>query len=145
MTELMWNRRPAWAWSRSLPWSARSRVTVEASWLALHALPGVSIGVLLSPAALLPLVAIVPWFALRAAAALRPRRIRVEGVAGALVIELLVLACWVGVSSIIGGVLLLLTPLGVALAVRAERALPATRFDQRHQLQDGDPMAWSNR
>ena len=33
------DRRPAWPWSRSLPWSARRRVRFDAGFLAAHALP----------------------------------------------------------------------------------------------------------
>jgi len=75
-------RRPAWPWSRSLPWSAARRVIFDACLIAVPALALVAITARLDSGAALPLAAIVPLVAFRSAGAMRRAPERGMGAAG---------------------------------------------------------------
>jgi len=70
MAEALAVRRPAWPWSRSLPWSSARRVGADALILGAHALPLVLLAAWIHPTALVAL-AILPFLAVRAAGAMR--------------------------------------------------------------------------
>lgn len=63
--------RPAWAWARSLPWSAAQRVWSDIAALSIPLLISPAVALLLRPRAGLVVLALVPFVA--AAAALAPR------------------------------------------------------------------------
>src|SRR3954447_14000170 len=52
LSESLAVRRPAWPWSRSLPWTAQRRVTADALFLGFHALPLILLAAVIHPAAL---------------------------------------------------------------------------------------------
>jgi len=94
MAEARAVRRPAWPWSRSLPWSSARRVGADALILGAHALPLVLLAAWIHPTALVAL-AILPFLAVRAAGAMRRAPERRTGAAGEIVMEGALLAALV--------------------------------------------------
>lgn len=133
--------RPAWAWVRSLPWSARQRVTGDAVLIGV-ALCGLGLALLpLDPRSAAATLLLTAPLAAGAAAATRIGARRQTSAAG----EIVLLAVLVGTpvvfwpwASALG---LVLTPVLFAAAVRRERRLVVTRWEELHHDAAGDP-AW---
>ncbi len=142
LSESLAVRRPAWPWSRSLPWTARQRVATDALFLGLHALPLILLAVAIHPAALEALP-ILPLLALRAAGALRRAPERRTGAAGEILGEGLLLAALVALLPWAGLGALALVPFALRAAAERERAQKVSRWLELHHLAAGDPQSWS--
>lgn len=135
-------RRPAWPWSRSLPWSAERRVGADALFLGLHALPLVGLAVAIDPVAL-AVLGIMPLLAVRAAGAMRRAPERKTGAAGEIFFEGSLLAAltalfpWAALLALVG------TPWALKAAASRERAQKVSRWLELHHLAAGDPQSWS--
>lgn len=136
-------RRPAWPWSRSLPWSSRHRIILDFSFLGIHAL------FLFFPIAMLDMKAIFPLFfslpltliystaVIRLASAYRMGaygRIMSFGFLQAL------LLCFYPLISVL---FLALIPPVTFYAIHNERVLKVSRWMERHHLAAGDSLSWS--
>ena len=136
-------RRPAWPWSRSLPWSSRLRIILDFSFLGIHAL------FLFFPIAMLDMKAIFPLFfslpltliystaVIRLASAYRMGaygRIMSFGFLQAL------LLCFYPLISVL---FLALTPAVTFYASHNERVLKVSCWMERHHLAAGDSLSWS--
>jgi hypothetical protein len=136
-------RRPAWPWSRSLPQAALQRVTADALFLAVHALPVAAVAAFLTPLALLPLLGALPLLAALTTSALRRAPERRTGAAGEILLQgglaaaLLALLPWLGLA------LLLLTLPVLRAAATRDRKQKVSRWLERHHLAVGDPQSWS--
>ena len=140
MADQILTRRPLWPWSRSLPSSAASRVAVDASLLALHALP-VLIGVLLvAPGSLLPLAAHTGLLVVRAAGQIRSGRGRTSGASGPLLLEGFLSAAWIALVPWLGLIVAVALPLAFRAAARAERNARPSLFAEQHHQGAGDPV-----
>jgi hypothetical protein len=135
-------RRPAWPWSRSLPWTARRRVRADALFLGLHALPLVLLAAAIHPAAL-EVLPVLPLLALRAAGALRRAPERRTGAAGEILGEGLLLAALVALLPWAGLGALPLVPFALRAAAERERLQKVSRWLELHHLAAGDPQSWS--
>jgi hypothetical protein len=135
-------RRPAWPWSRSLPWSASRRVISDAAFLAVHALPLLILAVAIHPAAL-ALFALTPPFAVRVAGAMRRAPERRTGASGEILMEGLPAAAAVALLPWISLLLLAATPLALRAAAERERRQKVSRWLELHHLAVGDPQSWS--
>ncbi|MFL6196352.1 MAG: hypothetical protein ACJ75H_19385 [Thermoanaerobaculia bacterium] len=142
MAEALAVRRPAWPWSRSLPWSAAQRVTSDAVFLGLHTLPLVGLAALIHPAALAAL-GMLPLLALRAAGAMRRAPERRTGAAGEVLLEGSLLAALVALLPWTALAALALTPWALRAAAERERAQKVSRWLELHHLAVGDPQSWS--
>lgn len=135
-------RRPAWPWSRSLPWSAARRTGADALLLGLHALPLVLLAARIDPAALIFLAAL-PLLATRAAGAMRRAPERRTGAAGeilwegALLSALVALLPWTALPALAG------TFWAARAAAERERRQKVSRWLELHHLAAGDPQSWS--
>jgi hypothetical protein len=135
-------RRPAWPWSRSLPWSAARRVAADALLLGLHALPLVLLAARIDPAALTVLAAL-PLLATRAAGAMRRAPERRTGASGeilwegALLSALVALLPWTALPALAG------TVWAARAAAERERRQKVSRWLELHHLAAGDPQSWS--
>lgn len=132
--DLLGRQRSPWRWSRSLPWSARQRVTFDAVWLLLPAsIPLVAAGLLLPALTTLAVLACVPALAFLAVAA--ARRATVAG--GGAGIELLWIGGFViGLVSLSGSlalVCLLFAPLARRWAEHRDRSQPVSLWDERSE------------
>jgi hypothetical protein len=142
MAEALAVRRPAWPWSRSLPWSAAQRVRSDAVLLGLHALPLALVAARISPAALATL-AILPLLAVRAAGAMRRAPERRTGAAGEILLEgallasLVALLPWTALLALAGA------PWAVRAAAERDRQQKVSRWLELHHLAAGDPQSWS--
>lgn len=141
--EVLGARRPAWPWSRSLPWSARHRVLFDAGFLAAHAVPAILLTAWIDAPAALAVLAITPWLAARAAGAMRRAPERRTGAAGEILMEGLLLAAAVALLPWIA----VLPPFATAWAVREaakrDRRQKVSRWLELHHLAVGDPQSWS--
>ncbi len=142
LSESLAVRRPAWPWSRSLPWTAARRVGADALFLGLHALPLILLAAAIHPAALEALP-ILPLLALRAAGALRRAPERRTGAAGEILGEGLLLAAlvallpWTSLPALPG------VPFALRAAADRERRQKVSRWLELHHLAAGDPQSWS--
>jgi hypothetical protein len=142
MSESLAVRRPAWPWSRSLPWTAERRVEADALFLGLHILPLVLLAAAIHPAAL-AVLPLLPLFALRAAGALRRAPERRTGASGEILSEGLLLAAlvallpWTSVLALAG------IPFALRAAAERERKQKVSRWLELHHLAAGDPQSWS--
>jgi hypothetical protein len=135
-------RRPAWPWSRSLPWSAARRAGADALILGGHALPLVLLAARISPAAL-AVLGILPFLAVRAAGAMRRAPERRTGAAGeiffagGLLAALTALLPWAALLPLAG------VPWALRAAAERERRQKVSRWLELHHLAAGDPQSWS--
>ncbi|HYG64089.1 MAG TPA: hypothetical protein VEL74_16055, partial [Thermoanaerobaculia bacterium] len=134
--------RPAWPWSRSLPWSATGRVIADGAFLALHALPLLILAVLLHPMALV-LFGLAPFLALRAAGAMRRAPERRTGASGEILLEGLPAVAATALLPWVVLPLLAMTPLAVRWAAERERRQKVSRWLELHHLAVGDSQSWS--
>ena len=135
-------RRPVWPFARSLPWSAAQRVSADALFLALHALPFVLLTAFLDAGAATAVLAAVPFLCLRAAAHMRrvaDRRTAVGGllVEGTITSALVCLLPWIAVLTLAAA------PLALKAGSEMDRRLKATRWAERHHKSAGDSLSWS--
>jgi len=138
-------RRPAWPWLRSLPLSSAARISSDALFLGLNALPLASGLALLGRQAweVAFLAGPLAWFALRGAGAIREAADRPFGVLGQVFIEGTIISVSVAVLPWISWLLVVAAPVAFLFATRAERRLKPTRWAERHHLSTGDPLSWS--
>jgi hypothetical protein len=136
-------RRPAWPWSRSLPWSALSRVRTDATLLAVHALPLLLITAWIDPLAALAVLAVTPWLAARAAGAVRRAPERRTGASGEIILQGSLLAALVALLPWVALLALLGLPWALRAAAERERAQKVSKWLELHHLAVGDPQSWS--
>jgi hypothetical protein len=136
-------RRPAWPWSRSLPWSALSRVRTDAALLAVHALPVLLITAWIDPLAALAVLAVTPWMAVRAAGAVRRAPERRTGASGEIILQGSLLAALVALLPWVALLALLGVPWALRAAAERERAQKVSKWLELHHLAVGDPQSWS--
>ena len=137
------SRRPPWPWIRSLPWSSKTRIVWDASYIGLHALPLVILIGAINLKSMLPLAVSIPFFAAYSAFSIRQASESAMGTSGrvalfgALASLLLCLVPW---SSLF---FLALTPLVLQQAAKAEKHQKVSRWLELHHLAAGDSLSWS--
>lgn len=131
-------RRSRWPWARSLPWSARRRVLIEASQIALALVPVVVVCVLATPGGALSALAALPFVALRATSQqLLPSRLPPGLRTG---LEILPAAALCALVPFFSLILLGLVPVWLRLAVGAERDWAASAWRELEHSAEGDPL-----
>lgn len=143
MAESLAVRRPAWPWSRSLPWPASRRVLADSLFLGSHTLPLIPLTAWIEPVAALAVLAMIPLLAVRAAGAMRRAPERRTGASGEVLGEGLLLAAAVALLPWVSLLALLGTPLAVRAAAERERRQKVSRWQEIHHLAAGDPQSWS--
>ncbi len=141
--EVLGARRPAWPWSRSLPWSARRRVLFDAGFLAAHAVPTLLLTAWIDGPSCLAVLAITPWLAVRSAGAMRRAPERRTGASGEILMEGLLLAAAVALVPWIALLPPFVTPWAVRAAAARDRQQKVSRWLELHHLAVGDPQSWS--
>jgi hypothetical protein len=136
-------RRPVWPWVRSLPWTARERVLIDASFLAILSLPQLVLTGLLDIRALwpvacsLPLVVIISSLIMRRGHRYRlgaGEMITYVGIAGAVTIS---------VFPLVSLFYLALTPMALKYASAEEKGQKVSLWHEMQHLAAGDPLSWS--
>ncbi len=142
MGESLAVRRPAWPWSRSLPWSATRRVLSDSLFLGIHALPLVLLTAWINPAALVAL-AVVPVLAVLASGAVRRAPERRTGASGEIFGAGMFLSALIALLPWTALLALMATPWAVRAAAERERRQKVSRWLELHHLAAGDPQSWS--
>jgi hypothetical protein len=137
------SRRPPWPWIRSLPWSAKTRIVWDSSFIGLHALPLVVLVGAMNLKSMLPLALSLPIFAIYSAYSIRQAPESVMGASG----KVLLLGtfgsfflCLIPWSSVC---FLALTPLILNLGTKAEKHQKVSQWLELHHLAAGDSLSWS--
>ncbi len=136
-------RRPPWPLARSFPWSAAHRVGSDALFLGLHALPLLSVGCLVNPAASIETLALLPFLSLRGAQCMRQMPARRTG-AGSFVAEGIFVS---GLSALLiwAALFWLAAAIPAFFAARnAEARQKVTRWLELHYANVGDSLSWSD-
>ncbi|HEX7182173.1 MAG TPA: hypothetical protein VF756_10045 [Thermoanaerobaculia bacterium] len=141
--EVLGARRPAWPWSRSLPWSARRRVLFDVGFLAAHALPVILLTARIDALSSLAVLALTPLLAARAAGAMRRAPERRTGASGEIFLEGLLLSAATALLPWVSLPALLATPWAVRAAAERDRRQKVSRWLELHHLAVGDPQSWS--
>ena len=137
-------RRPPWPWIRSLPWSAKSRILLDSSFICLHFLPFLIIVGKMDLKSMLPLAASSPLFVLYSVYSVRHTfespigaswKVLLYGAMGALLLCLIPWSCLF---------FLALTPWILNEAIKAEKSQKVSRWLELHHLAAGDPLSWSD-
>ena len=135
-------RRPAWAFARSLPWSARDRVSEDAFLLALHALPLVLIVTVVGWRAGLACLALLPYLSIRTAGYVRLMTVT-PNLALSLFLEGLVAAAMLALVPWLSLVALIAVPAALRRSAHWERTARSTRWSESQLAGHGD-TAWSD-
>lgn len=120
--------RPAWAWSRSLPWSSMQRVIADAFIVGLPLAAAAATLLPLDAPNALAVVAIVPVIAATGARALRAGSTRQTGAAGEVVVVATMAGILIALSPTLALLPLVATPSLIRLAGERDRRVVATRF-----------------
>jgi len=137
------SRRPPWPWIRSLPWSAKTRILWDSSFIGLHALPLVVLVGAMNLKSMLPLALSLPIFAVYSAYSIRQAPESVMGASGKVLLLGIfgsLFLCLIPWSSVC---FLALTPMIINLATKAEKHQKVTRWLELHHLAAGDSLSWS--
>jgi hypothetical protein len=145
LADILSARRPVWPWSRSLPWSARTRITIDAISLGTPALLVVPALISVQGLSAVAAGATVPLVALAAAGAIRRGRERISGAGGTVILAGIPVCVALAVSPWFGLACLVLAPVALVRAEAAERRRPVTTWVELHRDAAGDSMAWSAR
>jgi hypothetical protein len=137
-------RRPPWPWIRSLPWSAGTRVALDATLLVVLATPVFLVALIFHPGVVWVVAATLPILGLRGATAIREAPGRLSGASGQLVLEGMLVAILTALVPWAPLVFLALAPAAARHAAESERCQEISRWHELHHLAAGDPGSWSD-
>ena len=138
-------RRPPWPWVRSLPWSARRRVIVEAALLLLFAIPLLILILLMNINALWPIILSLPAFVLFATQQIRQASEDRMGAAGKIFLMGTIGTLAIGLFPLSSLIFSLSIPLALLQAEKAEKSQKVSRWLELHHQVTGDSLSWSGR
>lgn len=124
-------RRPPWAWSRSLPWSARRRVAVDAFLLLLIASPLLIPVLYLRASSGLSVLALLAFLAVRLPGRMRNSLRGLTRLGAWTYIEALLAALFTSLLPLTALVLVLASPFVLETSARRERALKVGLYLER--------------
>ncbi|UCE40353.1 MAG: hypothetical protein JSV17_12935 [Candidatus Aminicenantes bacterium] len=137
------SRRPPWPWIRSLPWLAKSRIVWDSLFIGLHALPIIVLVGVMNLKSMFPIALSLPLLSVHSAYSIRQASESVMGPSGkVLLLGTLgsILLCLLPWSSVC---FLVLTPVILSLATKAEKHQKVSRWLEIHHLAAGDSLSWS--
>ena len=124
-------RRPPWAWSRSLPWSARQRVAADAVLLLLVASPLLIPVLYLRASSGLSVLALLVFLAVRLPGRMRNSLRGLTKLGAWTYIETLLAALLTALQPVIGLALALASPLFLEASARREQSLKVGLYLER--------------
>jgi hypothetical protein len=142
-SDVLTARRAVWPWARSLPWSSRHRVLVDAGALALPAMPLLIALARISWRGAVSVALVTPLLSLLAIAASPRAHDRITGAGGAVILGGTLVGVLVGLGGWTVGLAVASTPLVAWQAARAERHRPVTAWRELHHDVAGDSLSWS--
>jgi hypothetical protein len=131
-------RRPAWPWSRSLPWSAGMRVREDARLLLGGVLAVVGVGAALYPLSLLSMAPLGVLLSLRGIRAMKTGAERPTSLGWRVAAEGAAAVAVVAVQPWIAALFLALVPLAYGDAVRSEQRWKVSLVRERQYVASGD-------
>jgi len=134
-------RRLVWRWHRSLPTSSRRRVLDDTLAIAGLSLPILGFAFVLSSDALLPMIALVPYLAVRSAAALRVIPDADVATLHFIAAELFLVAGMVAMAPAAAVIIAAATYPAFHHAAARDRDLRVSRWRAREHLSAGDAQA----
>ncbi len=138
-------RRPPWPWIRSLPWSAKSRILLDSSFISLLVLPLLVLVGVMNIKSMLPLAVSCPFFVLYSVYSIRQAPDSPMGVSGKVLLLGTMAAlflCIIPWSSLV----LLVSSLWILKeAIKAEKFQKVSQWLELHHLAVGDSLSWSGR
>lgn len=140
---MMASRRPPWPWIRSLPWSSRSKVLWDFSFIASQTMPIIILVGIMNLRSMLLLLLSLPLIAAYSAFAIRQAPVSMMGAWGKILLYGTfgsLLFCLLPWSSVC---FLALTPLGLYSGTKAEKHQKVSRWLELHHLAAGDSLSWS--
>jgi hypothetical protein len=133
--------RPTWPWARSLPWSSNERVLGD---MVVHAVPLVALALSFMPldwVSASVVLCLAPPLAAAAAASIRSGARRQTSAGGEVVALAVLFGALIALLPWTAGLVVVSTPLIIAGAVKRDRRLLVTRWEELHHDAAGDP-AW---
>jgi hypothetical protein len=137
------SRRPPWPWIRSLPWSAKTRIIRDSSFIGLHALPLILLVGVMNLKSMFPLALSLPLLAVYSAYSIRQASESVMGPSGKVLLLgtfASLFLCLIPWSSVC---FLALTPLILNLGAKQEKHQKVSQWLELHHLAAGDSLSWS--
>ncbi len=144
-SNMLATRRPPWPWSRSLTWSARTRIIQDTSFIGFHTVPLLLLAGTLNPGVMLPLALSLPLIAAWSAYSIRRASQTKLGALGNIVLLgafYSFFLCLIPWSFLF---LLAFTPLVIFLGIKAEKHQRVSRWLELHHFAAGDSLSWSER
>jgi hypothetical protein len=136
-------RRPVWPWVRSLPWTAKERVLIDAIFVAILSFPLLALTAILNIRAFWPVVCSLPLASVVASFVMR-RGFRYRLGAGEMITYIGIAgAVTISVFPLISLLYLVLTPLAMSFAAAEERSQKVSLWHEMQHLAAGDPLSWS--
>lgn len=142
MAHIMAARRPAWPWSRSLPWSSWSRIGWDSLFILVHLLPIVFVSLAIRWQSFLWIAGCLPGLVVFSAMAIRRAPNSRFGVFGLVLGQTLLPLILLGLSPWFCLVFLSATPMLMKQAVFEEMSLAVTQWQEVSHLADGDSQSW---
>jgi hypothetical protein len=136
-------RRPPWPWARSLSWSAKQRISTDATLISLSSIPILILVILLKTQSIWPVVICIPPLGLFASLSVRRA---FENQLGAVWQTLIVgttasiLVCLIPLVSI---AFLAVTPLLIKFGAEQDKNQKVSVWLEMHHLAAGDSLSWS--
>jgi hypothetical protein len=134
-------RRPPWPWVRSLPWSAKQRITTDALLIALSTIPILFLVILINFQAIWPVAIYIPPLVFFASLTIRQAFDNQLGAVWQILIAgttASVLICLVPLLSV---VFLAITPLLIKHAAKQDKNQKVSRWLEIHHLAAGDSLS----
>ncbi len=144
-TNMLASRRPPWPWVRSLPWSAKSRIVWDSSFVSLHLLPLLALVSLMNLKSMLPLAVSFPLISVYSSYSIRHAPESLAGASGKVLLYGSIGALFLCLIPWISILFLAITPLVLKKAIKAEKRQKVSRWFELHHLAAGDSLSWSER
>lgn len=138
-------RRPPWPWSRSLPWSSRRRVLLDAGGFAMSATPLLLMAFVMEKNIIFPLLLSLPALCFLSSWTMGRAFDLRTGAYGTILIFGGIGVLLLCLYPLISIVYLILAPILLKQAVEQERILKVSRWLERHHLAAGDSLSWSQK
>jgi hypothetical protein len=136
-------RRPPWPWARSLPWTAKQRITADAWLIGLSAIPILVLVMLIKIQATWPVAVCFPPLIFFASLAVRRAFKNQLGALWQILIVGITTSMLVCLIPLISIVFLAMTPLLIKYGVELEKQQKVSRWLEMHHLAAGDSLSWS--
>jgi hypothetical protein len=145
LTKMLASRRPPWPWIRTLPWTAKTRILWDSSFIGLLALPIIVLLGVMNLKSMIPVVLSLPSLAVYSAYSIRQAPGSAMGASGKVLLIgsfLSLLLCLIPWSSLF---FLALTPVVLREGIKVEKHHKVSKWLELHHLAAGDSLSWSAR